>query len=332
MTGLAARIAALSDLVGPPGREAPVRAQLRAWLPAGAEAREDALGSLLVRFSPRRPSRRVLVLLALDEPAAAVTHLDAHGRAALAPLGALPAALAGRRVVLPSGVRAAVGVRGADPDADGPLDFDRLYLDFGLRRRVEAARVCAVGDAVVPDVRAELLPGGALCGKALGSRAACAAALRACAGGVRDLRADVTLAFVAQAAVGPRGVPAVVAQCPADLILSVGPAAAAEGRRPRGGEVRLGGGAALIVADQGLLASAPALDALGQAAARAGLELQAAVADPGSAAAGAALIAAAGVPAGALAIPLRHPGTACEVCSPEDVAAVAAVLGALLRL
>jgi len=330
VTPAAELLCALSDLIGPSGHEGPVRARLREWAAPFADAvREDALGSLFLQRRGAPGARRLLLLVPMDEPGLVVTHIDERGRAAVAPLGPLsPAVAAGRRVRFGSGVAAAVGARRSEEDRS-PGGFDKLHLDLGLRSRDEAEGVVRVGDAAALDVRAEILPGGPVCGKALGSRAACAAALLALRGAAAG-GAEATVAFLAQSAVGHRGVRPAVARVPADLIVSVGAVATSDAQKDAGADVRLGAGPVVVVQDRGLIASAPAVDALAAAAAAAGVPLQVAVGDPGSAAAGPALMAAAGAPAGALGIPVRHLHTAAEVCHPADVEAAAALLMQLL--
>ncbi len=323
-------LCALSDLIGPSGQEGPVRVRLREWLsPLAAGIWEDALGSLFLRRAGAAGGRRLLVLVPMDEPGIVVTHIDARGRAAVAALGPLAArAVAGGRVRFGSGVTAAVGMRRSEEEPTR-LAFERLHLDFGLSSREEADGVVRVGDVAVFDVRAVGLPGGQVCGKALGSRAACAAAVLA----LRQAGSDgpeTTVAFLAQSAVGHRGVRPAVARVPADLIVSMGAVVAAGTSKEGRADVRLGAGPALVVQDRGLIASASAVDALAAAAGAAGIPLQVAVGDPGQSAAGPALMAAAGVPAGALGIPVRHLHTAAEVCHPVDVEAAAAVLTRLL--
>lgn len=349
MADLVARIRALSDLHGPSGHEAPVAAYLRQSLAEAAwTLQSDPIGNL---YASRASAgmRRLLVLVPMDEPGLVVTHIDDQGRAAVAPLGPLTAAtLAGTRVVLASGALGVVGVRPSPEEQDKPPAFDRLYLDLGAGGGAQAQALVAIGGPAVPDVRCGALAGGLLCGKALGNRAACAAALQALIGadsspegqpvgaGARPASppssafGEVTVAFLAQSEVGHRGVRPAVQRVRADLVISIGPASETDARTVRASDVRLGGGPVLVVSDRGLVASAPALDALAAAAARAKVTLQTAAADPGRAAAGPALMAATGAPAGALGLAVRHRHTGAEVCDPEDVAAVVRVLGALI--
>lgn len=323
-------LCALSDLIGPSGWEGPVRDALRHWLAPEAAA-EDALGSLLLRRQGPAGARRVLVLVPMDEPGVVLTHLDEHGRGSVAALGPVqPAAAAGRLVRFACGAVAALVPAGEGGRAERPAEgFDGMRLDFGVSDRGAAERLVRLGEAAAFDVPARPLPGGPVCGKALSSRAACAAAVLAWRAGAQA-GWDVTLCFLAQSALGHRGVGAAVARCPADLILSLGAVAAAAGGDAAAAGVRLGEGPALLLSDRGIIASAPAVDALTAAAAAAGVSLQVAVNDPGTAAAGPALTAAAGVPAGALGIPVRHLYGTAEVCDPGDVEATAVVLARLL--
>ncbi len=331
--GLVRRILELSAIAGPPGREGPVRRGLEALLPPAWRADPpDAAGDLAVRLSPRPGAPRLLLLVPMDEPALVVTGLDRRGRAHAAALGRWPAAAwRGGRVRLPSGARAAVaGGRGPFVGRSRPGGAS-VRLDFGFRNRAEAAGAVAEGDAAVPDLEAVVLPGGAVCGKALASRAACAAALEVCAGAVGpDLAWDATVAFVGQSELGSPGAAALCRAHPADLVLAVGAVSAAPGA-PRGGQVALGAGPALLVSDRGLLSASGALAALEGAAARAGVPLQRAVADPGASPAGPARTAGPGVDAAAIGFGLRYPHAPVQVCSPDDVAGAVRVLGALLR-
>lgn len=111
MNGTADLIRELSDLTGPSGQEGPIRSRLRELVAPDAEQlHEDALGSLFVhlRGERGREGRRLLILVPMDEAAVVVTHVDEHGRAAVAALGTLlPAAVAGCRVRFASGAVAA---------------------------------------------------------------------------------------------------------------------------------------------------------------------------------------------------------------------------------
>ncbi len=322
-------ICELSDAFGPSGHEAQVRAHLETLLQgAVATVRVDALGNLIARRPG--PGRRLLMLVPMDEAGAALTHVDAAGRGWLAGLGPLdPASLVGGRMRLASGQVAVVGVRPRRAaDANG-IPWARLYLDFG---GAAAGAAIGVGDAAVPDVAARVLPGGAACGRAMASRAACAAAVTALHATRGDTAGvDLTVAFVVQGELGQRGVRPVVVGCPADWIVAVGGVAATDTPGARGADVRLGGGACLVVQDDGLVAPPPALDALTAAAQRAGRSLQAAVGDGGTSAAGPALQAAGGAAAGALALPVRYRHTPVEVVEPADAAALVDVLVALWR-
>lgn len=332
MTPAADLLVALSGLIGPAGHEQVVRDRLRELVAApGVEWQQDALGSLYWRYEAGG-GRRLLLLVPMDEPGVVLTHLDRQGRGALAPLGSISAAdLVGRRVRFPSGALAAVGVRRGWDEEKPATGFDRLVLDFGLPSREAVEAVARTGEAAVWDAGAAHLPGGQVCGRAVGARAGCAAAVLGLRAGCA---ANAVVAFLAQSAVGHRGVRPAVARAAADLIVSVEAVSAVEpGADPDKegrAEVRLGAGPALVVQDRGLIASAPAMDALARAADAAGVQLQVAVADPGQVAAGPALTAGAGAPAAALGIPVRYRHTAAEVCAPADVEAAAAVLAALL--
>ncbi len=317
MTDIARLVADLSNLPGAPGREDAVRSHLgavAAVLGTPVEMEVDALGNLLLHRPG--PGRRLLLLAAMDEPALVVTHVDPDGWVWVGPAGTPDLERLGRRVRFADGTRAVLARR---PPGEG---HGRWYLDAG-----GAAPPTAVGAMAVADLNAEILPGGALAGKALGARGACAALLAALEHAHPG--ADLHAAFVSCALLDHRTVPSLVRRADPEMVVSVSGVAATDTPGATGADVRLGGGAVLVVSDRGLVASLAALDALAAAADRAGVRPQVAVADPGTTAAGPALRAGGGAPAGAIGFPLRHAGSPAEVCLPRDIEACAAVLAAL---
>jgi len=168
--------------------------------PHADEVTTDLMGNLLVR--KRGPGAKLLLACRMDEPAFCVTHIDRKGFLRFAPVGAIPPGNAlGARVRLSSGV---VGViRGEKRDPKTETAYEQMFIDLGAKGGKEAERLVRVGDLAcfASEVRERK---GVLIGKALATRALCAALLRILNSFPRSVN-DVTLAFTVQGELSGRG-------------------------------------------------------------------------------------------------------------------------------
>jgi putative aminopeptidase FrvX len=314
----------LSECFGPSGREDRVRELVAAEVGRLAdEVRSDALGNL---FAVRRgPGPRVALAAHLDQVGVIVTHVGEDGFCRIAPVGGVaPHVLLGQRLAFASGAVAAVAAERRD-DPKQELRFDHLYLDpadpGGVR--VGDMAVYAPGLAVAGD-RAV--------GPALDDRAGVAVLVET----LRALRdgpsaCEAWFVFTVQEEVGLRGARTAGFQIEADVALAVDVTLAADTPRAAPLNVRLGGGAAVKLADRSVICHPGVCDALQAAASRAGAPHQLEVLDAGGTDAGALQLAGAGAAAGGVSIPLRHVHTAAETVDLRDLRACVAVLSEFLR-
>ncbi|MBR3692386.1 MAG: hypothetical protein IKL89_06785 [Clostridia bacterium] len=303
----------------PSAFEAEGHALLRALLPAGAEISADNLGQLLIRR--RGEGRRLLFVAHADASGIMASHIDKDGFVRFGLLGRLsPAALCDREVRFLSGLR---GIIRAEKEA--PTLSSELYIDIGARSRADAARRVKPGDpALLCDAPRRLgnrltanyidpaLPGALLCALA------------------EEMPgdADVTLCFSAAAEVEHGAVRAAAGAVSPELaiLLDCSPA----GDVPGADGAALGKGPVLRLMDKGCICSPVALDALRNAAEKAGISLQEELCPDRTSDAGQIQLSAAGIPTAILALPVRGLGSALQSADLRDARAALQVLRAMI--
>ncbi|MCG0238115.1 MAG: M42 family metallopeptidase [Firmicutes bacterium] len=171
----------LTEAVGTPGREEPVRAILRRYLEGHVdELRTDALGNLIAR----KGSGPVRVLLDghMDEVGLLVSGFTPEGYLQFKKSGGIDdRVLPGRAVwVGPSRLPGVIGLRAPhlsrgekEPRA---VPARELVIDIGARSREEAMALCDYGDPVVWATRLEEFGPYGIKAKALDNRVGCALA------------------------------------------------------------------------------------------------------------------------------------------------------------
>ncbi len=308
----------LSRIDAPPGYEDPLRAWLQAHLPAGATARVDGLGNLIVLREPARQPRAVVVA-PLDEVGFLSQEGPAPGWVRLAPLG--PAPLPG-----PAGARvrfanAALGVLVREPHTSDDAGWRGWLCD------VAAAQV-PVGTPGVWDA-APVARAGRVWGKALGVRAALLVALWALHHA--EPAHPTAWVFAAREQVPGHGsAPAAFGLQPA-WAWRVMPAPAGDlpGQRVPGPGV--GRGPAVRLREWGRAADPRLVQALQRAAAQVGFTPQAEVPPDREPSWASLPLVAAGLPTATLSLPVRNLHAAHESVALDDLTLAARWLRQLLE-
>jgi len=173
----------LSEAVGLPGHEGPVRRLVRElWTPLVDELHEGRLGSLigLRRGSGPEPHRRLMLAAHMDEVGLRVTGIEGSFLRVTDAGGADRRVLPGLEVIV-HGRRDLPGVIGMRPphvvppeQRDKGVPWEELFVDVGLPEEQVRAQV-AVGDTISFHREPVELTGGLVAGKALDNRASLAA-------------------------------------------------------------------------------------------------------------------------------------------------------------
>lgn len=316
----------LSEAYGPSGSEHVVRDLVRDEIKGFVDqVRVDALGNLIAQRRGTGNRRKKIMLSAhLDEIGVMVTFIDSRGFARFSTLGAVkPLTLLGARVRFEDGTIGIIG-RQEHHASNTEIDPSNLYIDVGASAEHSPIRI---GDsaAFVGDFRET---GGTLIGKALNDRLGCAVLIDV----LRQLKKsphDLSFVFTVQRQVGARGAGAAAFAIQPDFAFVLDTAAAGDtpGAAPHG--LALGKGPAIKFQDEGALTSASARQMLINLAREQRLPYQP---DVNPRTAGDSLPIQAvreGVPTGALAIPLRNPGTTSELAQLADAETTIKLLLAL---
>lgn len=330
-------LAAFVPVWGPSGREEAVRSAIAAWLarhaPAVEVMRVDAMGNLVTRLPARRATGprppRLLLAAHMDEIGVIANHVDAAGFVRFSAVGGVPVAdLVGLRVRFEGGLEGVVDVEAAARKGQPPPPpaLDGLYIDVGAAGR-DGCPV-AIGDAAVFTGGLSWLAGGRRAmAPNMDNRAGCAAlaeALRRLA--EAEPAAEVFGVFTVQEEIGLRGAQTAGFGVAADVALAVDITGAGDlpGAAPLA--LALGAGAAVKLADGGMISHRGVAEWLFERAAAGGIPVQREVLPGGTTDAAALQLARTGVPAGAVSIPTRHAHRPGQVVDLGDLEAVTALL------
>lgn len=318
----------LAEAWGPSGYEHHIRDLIRAEVePLADELWVDPLGSLICRLG--QGDRRIMTAAHMDEIGLIVGHLDRQGYARFSAIGGLfPAMLLGTRVRFENGLIGTIGVENQFSKRHTAYAVDDFFVDVSTR--ADAGPQVRVGDPAgfVGEV---ITRGERIVGKSLDDRIGCTIQIEA----MRRIKATGTphslyFAFTVQEEVGSRG--AQTAAYAIDPHLGIALDVTGAGDPPNGERVaiHLGAGVAIKTRDTGLIVPAAIRDLFVRRAEEAGIPYQMEVLDGGSTDGRVIQLARAGVPTGALSVPLRYVHTPSETIDRGDVQATLDLLVAIL--
>ena len=307
----------LCEAPGVYGREEGVRELIARELPCCAC---DRLGNLTATLPGREPQAAAVLLCArMDEPGALVTGIQEDGTLSLGfSEGVDPRTLPGRYIRVGEGAAGVVGLKAIHLVTPGEFKHtpapETLYGDIGAVDGRAAARRVRPGDPVWFDEPFAAL-GACYRGRALADRAACAALI-----GLANRRwpGTVHLLFAVQGGVG---LAATAARLRPERALLLGGVEARDlPGEAQAGAPRLGGGPVLpLTAGEGL--PDPGLrSSLVAAADRGNIPWQP---GPGPSL---ARLRERGIPAAAVALPVRYAHSPAQVADPRDMQAFQSLL------
>jgi len=316
----------LTECYGPSGCETAVRDLIRAELPKGAEARVDALGSLIVHRKGTDGGRKVMLAAHMDEIGIVVTHVDQKGFlrfGSVGGVGALP--LMGGRVRFADGTTGVIGLEKLEDPARVP-SLEKFYIDVGAKGRDDCA--VKVGDVACFQRPFEEI-GGRLVAKAMDDRIGCAILVQT----LKELGKsphDLFFVFTVQEEVGLRGAAASGYGVEPEIAVAVDITLTGDTPECAPMALTLGGGPAVKIKDSGMLSHGGVRDWLIRTAENAGIPFQREVLVRGTTDACAIQTTRAGVPAGCVSIPTRYTHSPSEIVDYGDVLAAVKLLGSAL--
>ena len=284
----------------------------------------DVMGNLICT-KKGNGGKRIMLTAHMDEIGFIVTAIEDRGFLRVTTLGGVnPKVTLASHVVMKSG---APGVLFQESGSEG-----QLFIDVGATTRQEAEALAQIGDwAVVRGTISDM--GNRVAAPYLDDRSGCAVLMET----LRNLPAtdnEIVAVFTTQEEVGLRGAQTAGYAVDPDIAIALDVTIA--GDIPRASETnsyvvsRLGMGAAVKIMDRGIIAHPSVVEAMENAARKAGVPWQREVLTGGATDVGAIHKGRGGVPSGTLSIPCRYVHAPCEMVDLRDMEGAVRILTAML--
>lgn len=315
----------LLTIPGPSGYETACADYIETEMkPYADEISRDVMGNLIC-VKKGKGGKKIMLTAHMDQIGFVVTAIEANGFLRVTTLGGVnPKVTLASHVVLKSG---APGVLFQEKGSEG-----QLFIDAGASTREEAEKLAMIGDwAVVNGVISDM--GSRIAAPYLDDRSGCAVLMEVMKN-LGDTDNEVIAVFTTQEEVGLRGAQTAGYALDPDMAIALDVTVA--GDIPRASETnsyvvtRLGQGAAVKIIDAGIVSHPAVVQALEEAAEKAGVAWQREVLTGGATDAAAIHKVRGGVPSGAVSIPCRYVHAPCEMVDLRDMEGAVKILLNLL--
>jgi len=326
----------LTETFAPSGYEENVRKIVQAEVkPLADEIKVDALGNLIVRKKPVKPSKdakKIMIAAHMDEIGLMVSHVDEKGFVRFTSIGGVfRRYVLGGRVRFLNGAQGVIGYDRMENTNDLPA-MDKIYIDVGASSKKDCP--VKVGDIAAFD-RPYTEMGDRLVAKSMDDRVGVLVA-------IETLRAltlrqaqgtphEVYFVFTTQEEVGVRGATTSAYGVDPDLGIAIDVTPAADTPDALKMEMALGKGPCIKFQDAGSISDPRIVQWMIRAAEKNKIPYQREVLLRGGTDARAIQAARAGVPAGCLSIPVRYVHSPSEMVDYSDVQNSVKLLTAILR-
>ena len=287
--------------------------------PFADECRSDALGSLIIRKKGAGGGRRVMLSAHTDSIGLVVTHIDEKGFLRFCSVGGFrPPRIIGSTVVFARGAKGVVAAEEKCKIEDiKPHD---CYVDIGADSREAALKHVNIGDMAVFSADT-YISGNRIISPYLDDRIGVVILLQVLSMASNPVN-DIYFVFSAQEEVGLRGAKTAAYGIEPEVAIAVDVSGAGDMpgvKTPL--NCALGGGAAIKIRDNSLLAHGGVVKWLENTANEGKIKYQRDVAAAGGTDAGAIHVSRAGVPSGVVSIPARYVHTNAEMADLSDIEA-----------
>lgn len=315
----------LLTIPGPSGYETACADYIETEMkPYADEISRDVMGNLIC-VKKGNGGKKIMLTAHMDQIGFVVTAIEANGFLRVTTLGGVnPKVTLASHVVLKSG---APGVLFQEKGSEG-----QLFIDAGASTREEAEKLAMIGDwAVVNGVISDM--GSRIAAPYLDDRSGCAVLMEVMKN-LGDTDNEVIAVFTTQEEVGLRGAQTAGYALDPDMAIALDVTVA--GDIPRASETNsyvvtgLGRGAAVKIIDAGIVSHPAVVQALEEAAAKAGVAWQREVLTGGATDAAVIHKVRGGVPSGAVSIPCRYVHAPCEMVDLRDMEGAVKILLNLL--
>lgn len=323
----------LTEAFGPSGYEENIRAIVRAEVESLAdEITVDALGNLIARRKPSRQNgdtKKIMIAAHMDEIGLIVSHVDNNGFVRFSPIGTVfRRYVPGGRVRFLNGTQGVIGYDRLDNINELPT-LDKVYIDVGATSRKDCP--VKIGDVAAFE-RPFIEMGNRLVAKSLDNRAGVLVAietLRALKG--KPTSHDLYFVFTTQEEVGVRGAGTSAFGVDPDVGIALDVTPTGDTPNALKMEMALGKGPCVKFQDVGAISDPRVVQWMIAAAEKNKIPFQREVLLVGGTDARAIQSARAGVPIGAISIPVRYVHSPSEMVDYSDVQNTVKLLTAVLR-
>jgi len=321
-------ISRLVKAFGPSGRETGVAEAIKEMIEGYVdEIRTDALGNIIA--VKRGSGRKIMLAAHMDEIGLIVTTIDEKGFLRFGTVGGVsPLVALGQRVAFENGVTGTVWYE-ESMDSMKDAKPDRMYIDIGARSREQAKEMVNIGDMAV-FAGSPVEQNGIVISKALDDRSGCAVLVEL-ARRRPETDNEIYYVFTVQEEVGLRGARTAAFALKPDLAVAVDVAGTSDTPKCRHGSLELGGGPAIKVKDNSLIAHPRIRERLVDCARENGIPYQLEVSEKGGTDAGSIHITAGGIPSGVVSIPARFIHSPSEMISLKDAENAVNLLEAFIK-
>jgi len=321
----------LTETFGPSGYEDEVRKIVHREVKALAdEVKVDALGNLIARKQPgkvTKDTKKVMIAAHMDEIGVIVSHVDENGFVRFSPIGGVfRRYVLGGRVRFLNGTPGVIGFDRLDNVNELPT-LDKVYIDVGATSPKDCP--VKIGEVAAFD-RTYSEFGNRLVAKSMDDRVGVLVAIET----LRALKStphDVYFVFTTQEEVGTRGAATSAYGVDPDLGIALDVTPSGDTPNSLKMEMALGKGPCIKIQDVGMIADPRVVQWMIQTAEKNKIPYQREVLLIGGTDARAIQVTRAGVPAGAISIPVRYVHSPSEIVDFSDVQNAIRLLTAILR-
>ncbi len=321
----------LTETFGPSGYEDEVRKIVHSEVKSLAdEIKVDALGNLIARKQPSKATKdtkKIMIAAHMDEIGVIVSHVDQNGFVRFSPIGSVfRRYVLGGRVRFLNGTQGVIGFDRLDNVNELPT-LDKVYIDVGATSPKDCP--VTIGEIAAFD-RAYSELGNRLVAKSMDDRVGVLVAIET----LRALKStphDVYFVFTTQEEVGTRGAATSAYGVDPDIGIALDVTPSGDTPNSLKMEMALGKGPCIKIQDVGMIADPRVVQWMIQTAEKNKIPYQREVLLIGGTDARAIQIARAGVPAGAISIPVRYVHSPSEIVDFSDVQNAVKLLTAILR-
>lgn len=321
----------LTETLGPSGYEDEVRKIVRKEIePLADEIRVDTLGNLIARKRPTKTAqepKKIMIAAHMDEIGVIVSHVDENGFIRFSPLGGVfRRYVLGGRVRFLNGTQGIIGFDRLDNVNELPT-LDKVYIDVGATGRKDSP--VKVGDVAAFDRQYSDL-GNRLVAKSMDDRVGVLVAIET----LRALKStpyDLYFVFTTQEEVGVRGATTSAYGVAPDVGIALDVTPSGDTPNSLKMEMTLGKGPCIKIQDMSMIADPRVVQWMIRAAEKNRIPYQREVLLLGGTDARAIQLSRAGVPAGAISIPVRYVHSPSEMVDYSDVQNAVRLLTVILR-